>query len=237
MAGFPFPRGPMSRIGLLLLAAVACPALGQAPPAGHRPTRRFSLVFEAGPTLGGPANGIVAQLRAAGFDDPTTCFFICTGTIPHPARIGPGPSSAVVARLAIGATMAIGAGFGRADLGGAIGFRDDASLGRYVLSDWAAKMAWASLFWTPAPGFRFGAGPGWYRVTNDNSAPGPSFQRLGAVLEAGAELPAGRRFFLSLTARAHLLGGATVENDNLAPASLTPSWRHAALLLGFGLHL
>ncbi len=63
--------------------------------------------------------------------------------------------------------------------------------------------------------------------------------RVGLMGEAGAELPANRRFFLNLGVRVHLVPATDVEHGYIdsVPITLRPNWTHAALLAGLGIRL
>ena len=239
------------RIALVLvLGSLFTTALPGQTPEGQpiRRARRLTLALERGGSLGGPAAGLAAQLRAAGFDDtspPAGCFiWWCTGT-PHPRKQGPGLSADITAHFAVSGTLAVAAGYGWADLGGSLGYRavpGSVFGGESVHSVWEATMGWVAAFWRPPPPpsltgapppvpIRLGAGPAWYRLQNINT----EVSRLGLMVEAGAEPPANRRFFLNLAARVHLIPSRDVEHPG--PVVLRPRWTHASLLLGGGVRL
>lgn len=122
-------------------------------PVGRAP-RRLSLVMEFGGSLRGPGAGLAVQLRQAGFNhtSPRICFFsLCAGPTAHPTQDRPGVTAGLTASFSISGTVAVGAGYGDAPLGGATGYRADADsgLGDYVLSSWDATMWWVGAFWCP----------------------------------------------------------------------------------------
>lgn len=225
----------------ILLVCVLPTALAAQSADGRRGNvkRRFSLVLDVGGSVAGPGGGLSAQLRRAGFDDtsPESCFLFCSGPIPHPTHERPGGAASLSARFAVGSSVAVGVGYGTASLGGSIGYRDNgaAGFGDYILSHWDATMAWAAAFWKPLPGVRLGGGPGWYQL--ENTAMGSKTSRVGAMVEAGAELPADRRIFLNLALRLHLLPATDVYHAGTAPLTLRPNWSHASLLVGLGVRL
>jgi hypothetical protein len=206
----------------------------------RRPSRRLSFVLELGGSVGGPAAGLAEQLRQAGFDDTTPggCFFIgCSGPTPHPTQERPDGAVVLSARFAINRGLAVGVGYGNTSLGGSMGYRRDveSAWGDYVLSHWDATILWAAAFWKPAPAFRLGGGPGWYRL--ENVPEGSKVSQVGLMLEAGAEAPANRRFFLDLAIRAHLVPAKDVEHGWTNPTTLRPDWTHVTLLAGVGVRL
>ena len=226
---------------LLLACLVPAQLAGQSSDArAHRVPRRLALLLELGGTVGGPAAGLVEQLRQAGFDDtrPGGCFIFCSGPTAHPTHDGPdGPAVGLTARFAISRRLVVGAGYGKTSLGGSMGYRADTTsiLGDYVLSHWETTIAWAAAFWKPHPAFRLGGGPGWYRL--ENIPEGSKISQVGLMVEVGAEVPANRRFFLDLAVRAHLVPAKDVDHGLSEPTTLRPNWTHAMLLAGFGVRL
>lgn len=234
----------MRSAAILLLACLVPASLaGQNRDERAGRARRLSFVLELGRSLGGPAAGLAAQLRRAGFDDtrPGDCYIVCASTIDYPTQAGPAGAIDLTARLAIGGTLAIGAGYGRSDLGGSIGYRRNASsafpYGDYVFSHWDETMAWAAVLWQPRPTLRLGGGPGWYQLENSE---GRKVSRIGLMAESGVELPADRRLFVNLAMRLHLVPAMYLEHRveyGSETVSLRPSWSHATLVAGLGVRL
>jgi len=229
-------------VTLLLACLVPTQLAGQSSDeSARRPRRRLSFVFEVGRSFGGPGAGLVDQLRVAGFDDtdPGGCFLIgCSGPTAHPTHERPSGAAGLTARFAINHRLAVGVGYGNTPLGGSMGYRaDTASVfgGDYIFSHWDVTFAWAAAFWKPAPALRLGGGPGWYRL--ENTPEGSKVSQIGLMVEAGAELPADRRFFLDLAVRAHLIPAKDVDHGWTDPLTLRPTWSHVTLLAGIGVHL
>ena len=231
---------PMRR-AVLFLASFLLPSVlaGQSPDSrGSRPQRRLSLVLEMGGSVGGPGTGLATQLRRAGYDAtwPGGCFIWCGGPITHPTQESPSVAVGLTARFAISRTLAVGAGYGTTSLGGANGYQANGSgLGDFVLSDWEAKTVWAAAFWKPYPALRLGGGPGWYQL--DNVPTRLRVSQVGLMGEAGADLPAGRRFFLNLAVRVHFVPAKDVVHEGTTTITLRPNWTHASLLAGLGIRL
>jgi hypothetical protein len=233
---------PMRSAVLLVVSCLLPPVLaGQSPDSrGTHPAKRFSLVLEVGGSVGGPGAGLTTQLRQAGFiaTTPRECFLMwCSGPTAYPTQEGPGVAVGLTARFAISRTVAVAAGYGTTSLGGSTGYRASAGsrLGGYVSSDWNATMVWAGVFWTPHPALRLGGGPGRYQL--ENFPRGSRVSQVGLMGEAGADLPAGRRFFLNLAARVHFVPAKDVAQGETAPITLRPHWTHVSLLAGLGVRL
>lgn len=226
---------------IFLLALWPASLVGQNPDdRSGPPRRRLSLVLELGASFGGPASSLAEQLSLAGFDDtnPGGCFLIgCSEPTAHPTQESPAEAVGLIARFAVSRQLVLGAGYGNTSLGGSMGYRADTAsvFGDYVFSHWDATIIWAGAFWRPAPALRLGGGPGWYRL--ENIPEGSKVSRIGLMIEAGAELPADRRFFLDLAVRAHLIPPTDVEQGRTAPVTLRPTWSHVALLAGLGVRL
>ncbi len=229
---------------IVMVAFLIPPALwGQSPDErADRTTRRLSIALEWGGSVGGPGAGLVTQLREAGFDDrtPESCFFIfCTPATDHPTEEGSGIGVGITARYAIGPRLAVGAGYGDRPLGGATGYRDAAGtnspFGDRVVSHWSAKAVWAAAFWRPYPTVRIGGGPNWHRLTTGEQ--GSSVSRAGLMGEVGLDAPAGRRLFVDLAIRGHLVPPTDVEHSGTVPITLRPDWSHVLFLIGLGVRL
>ena len=221
----------------LLLAAlpVAVPLPAPDTVSAARPRHRLSVTVELGGTFTGLSSGLAEQLRDAGYDDPSTCFLFCSGSIAHPTEQNPSVATALTARFAVTPSLLVGLGTARASLGGATGYRGapESFFGDYVFSDWESRVLWGGVFWRPLPIIRLGGGPGWFRLKDMEQVPN-SVGRAGLVLEAGAELPANRLLFLSLTIRGHLIPTTDVPYHDIV---LRPSWSYLTISAGLGFHL
>ena len=224
----------------LLLAAlpVAVPLPAPDTVSAARPRHRLSLTVELGGTFTGPSSGLAEQLRDTGFDDtsPGGCLFIfCGGPHAHPTEENPSVAAALTARFAVTPSLLVGLGTARASLGGATGYRGapEFFFGDYVFSDWESRVLWGGVLWRPLPIIRLGGGPGWYRLEDAEYGSIP-VGRAGLVLEAGAELPANRLLFLSLTIRGHLIPTTDVPYHDIV---LRPSWSYLTISAGLGFHL
>jgi len=225
-------------VGTLLLSTIATAAPGQRSAPPTRIERRLSLILELGRPIGGPGGGLASQFRRLGYDEtlPGGCLppFGCSGPIAHPTREGPSGVVGFAARLAIVSQLAIGAGYEKSLLGGAVGY--NGSLGGIVISDWDATISWVAVFWRPSDahrvGLHLGGGPGWYRLENQPMRLAVS--RIGAMVEAAMELPADRRLFLYVAGRLHVIPAKDVDHQGVM---LRPNWTHGAILAGLGLRL
>lgn len=234
----------MVRVGMVLVmvsvALPPAPVSAQQPgeEGGSRPGK-IGLVLELGRVVGGPALGLVRQLREAGYDDtsPGGCsFFGCHDGIPHPRRNGPGGVGGLTARVSLKPSMAVALGYSSASLGGADGYRRGADVlsNAYAFSNWDALSFWVAGFWKPAPVMRLGGGPAWVRLNNSPQPIGVS--RLGAVGEFGIEVPAPRSgFFLNLAVRYHHVPSAdVVHGRDSERITLRPDWTHSVVSGGLG---
>jgi len=226
---------------LLLICLLPSSLVGQSSDdRARRPGRRLSFVLELGGSFGGPGAGLADQLRVAGFDDthPGGCFLIgCSGPTAHPTQEKPGGAVGLTVRFVVNRSLVVGVGYGNTSLGGSMGYRTDTTsvFGDYVFSHWDATIVWAAAFLKLAPAFRLGGGPGWYRL--ENIPEDSKVSQIGLMIEAGAELPANRRFFLDLAVRGHLIPAKDVEHGRTDPITLRPNWSHITLLAGVGVHL
>lgn len=256
----PIIRAYISTTCLLILILTTVPTTLVGQSLDDRAPRRFSFILDVGLPLGGPAHGLAAQLRQAGFDDPTGCFIFCTGIISHPSEHGGAGAFALTARFAISSAVVVGAGYRAAELGGSNGFRktewvcvDDMppctpreGVPRgFLFSRWSGTTVWAGAFWRPAlsTGVRIGAGPAWHSLTTWTAAGRPGetdpVSRVGLMGEVGFELPSDRRFFWDIAVRIHLVPTKDVEHPvrGAPPITMRPNWTYAQLLVGFGVHL
>lgn len=204
---------------------------------------RLSLSFDIGLMIGGPRNGLADQFRQAGYDDRQTgyddafpCIVFCgrASSTPYPTVQSPGAAWALLARLAVTPTFAVGLGLGGNALGGSTGRQDieGTPYGDYIVSNWDSSSLWATAFWRPSSGIRLGGGPGWYSLRND--AESITVSRPGLALEAGKEWRTDRLISFGLTIRGHLIPTTDVPHDELV---LRPSWSHLTISAGLGVRL
>lgn len=231
---------------LLLAWLVPAAATGQAP--ADRPDRapkRFSFVMAGGVPLNGPADGLAEQLSRGGFDDtsPQLCLIFCAGSTAHPSRHAPSLAASLTARFALRPGLAIAAGTGLGDLGGANGYREPvadtcefACFGDSANSTWEHRTWWAGVFWKPRPWLRVGGGPAWHRLRASSGALSgdPDLSRIGLTGEAGVETGVARRLFLDLALRGYFIPSTDVDHGEI---TLRPEWSNAAVLVGLGFRL
>jgi hypothetical protein len=220
----------------LLLAVVGVIGAGlgaaQEPPSGRPPVRRMSIALEIGQAVGGPSGSLASQLRKAGYDQPSPggCFFVlCADPHSTPTQQGPGMAVGLTARYRARSAIAVGVGYQKVSLGGAIGYND-----AFVLSDWDATTAWSAVYWMPPSSGRLsgflGGGAAWHRL--ENVPRNFAVSQIGLVVDAELERSGKGRLFYYLDARVHVVPPKDVDSDGLI---LRPPWSHGVILLGLGL--
>lgn len=225
---------------LTLLVATSLPAQTGAGRGGD--SFRVAIAVEAGGVLGGPSGGLVAQLNAAGFGGQYPCTFLCGDrtVLTYPRKGGSGPLFGISARYWIRPTVAVGAGYSAALLGGSTGYAGGEG---YVISDWESKSAWLGVSWKPAPLLRIGGGPALHLLREPWIGPGApaSITRPGLMGELAIENHPSKRVFLSLGTRYHLIPTTDVPTRFHArdehAVTLRPPWGHLTVSLSVGLRM
>ena len=201
--------------------------------------RRITITRDLTWAKGGPGDGLVTQLQAAGYnyESPAWCLIFCAPAVAHPNEQHPSAMASTSIRFAVTHKFAVGLTLSQENLGGAIGYRSDSSLfgGTYINSDWETRATWAVAYWTPAPGIRLGGGPALHHLVNVPES--RSLSRIGAIAEVGLELPEQSRFFLDLAARYHFIPATDVAHGLSGAVMLRPPWSHFSFLAGLGLRL
>jgi len=230
-------NGVVTKVGVLALSCIAATtSIGLCQGSDPGPPWRFALSLQLGTAVGGPASGIADRLRQVGYDDETTCWLFCSGTISHPSEQQPTAAAGAMVRYMLNEHLLIGTGVSMLDMGGSHGYRSDTF--DYIFSYWTASMMWASAYWTES-GFRLGGGPSWYRLKDDETSDRNRVTRFGLMGEAGLEVPAEKRFFLDFAIRVHLVPSKDVayEVPDRSAVTIRPNWTHVQLMAGLGIHM
>lgn len=237
--------------GLMFFAALLSLPLAaqQGVPRQSAAPRVWSVSIALGVAGGGPAKDVEGAMRSGGFDDTSTCFFFCSGTIDHPFSSRAGGMTLVSVRRRLGEMAHVRAMTGTSDLGSTLGYKADAgTFGTYVTISQSVRMYSVLAGMNTSEGGVWAAvGPAFYQATLqlDNGRGGPDQQstQIGAAVAGGFAYPTRSRIFGELQGQYHLvrpvdLDRTDIKSDTGGPSGTLPAtkvnFNHSVALIGVG---
>jgi hypothetical protein len=231
---------PLLWCSLLALSTVGTARAQSADQPSDPQLKRFSISGYFGGTSGGPAAGIEAEMRTAGFDKTTQCWIFCEGAIHHPKSYGPGTSSMVALKYRLRPRLAVQLLYGGVSTGETIGAAGGTFGGLLILNHGVNTLAVvASLQEGPLV---LGLGPALYMLrASDTHGEAGEATKLGLVFDAGLQFPPNSRFFFDLRAQYRWVGSARVGpytassfGDSAVLPEFSLNFSHAWFGVGFG---
>ena len=242
----------MSLVAVCALLVRVLAGDGDAAPAAPTPTpasgpRRLSVSLAGGFTWGGPASGIEAPLRAAGYDDTFYgCLFdLCSGPTSHPSSDqdeDPFESWTLGLRYLHDPRFGVALLVARTPLQVTDGFRSDtpdkpSSSGEYAHMNSEVTVVAALATVGAADVVWVGVGPSVNLVTIREMWEGSSkATTVGVVAEAGLRWPPASRAFFQVNAQYRWAASAEMGLFEFAPTA-NVSASHTTLAVGVGVRL
>jgi len=234
---------PLVWCSLLALSTVGTARAQSADQSPEPQLKRFSISGYAGALFGGPSGDLEGEMRTAGFDKTTPCWFFCEGAIRHPKSYAPGLAGMLALKYRLRPRLAVQLLYASTSTGETIGAAGGTFGGLLILSHGVSTLA-AVVSLQEGP-LLLGFGPALCMLSaSDTHGETGEATKLGLVFDAGLQFPRNSRFFVDLRAQYRWVGSASFGpytasgfDDSAVLPESSLSFNHAWFGLGFGIRL
>ncbi len=234
---------PLVWCSLLALSTVGSVQAQSADEPPEPRLKRFSISGYSGAPIGGPSGDLEAEMRTAGFDKTTQCWFFCEGAIRHPKSYAPGTSGMLALKYRLRRRLAVQLLYASTSTGETIGAAGGTFGGLLILRHGVNTLAAVATL-QEGP-LLLGLGPALYMLSaSDTHGETGEATKLGLVFDAGLQFPHNSRFFVDLRAQYRWVGSASFGpytasgfDDSAVLPEFSLNFNHAWFGLGFGIRL